>query len=367
MSPRLTTLAQSLPATVPFVGPETQERQRGRAFRARLGANENGFGPSPKALKAITDASGEVWHYGDPENELLKSAISQHFNVAPKHIAIGEGIDGLLGLAVRLYMEPGATVVTSIGAYPTFNYHVTGFGGHLHAVPYSDDQADLDALLAAVRAKKPAMVYLANPDNPMGTFWDAAEIEAFANDLPENVLFVLDEAYGEFATEAALPDITRMRPNMLRFRTFSKAYGLAGMRVGMAIGPESLIAPFDRVRNHFGMSILGQAAACAAIQDQAYLDEVVAKVARARDRIAKISSENGLTCVPSKTNFVAIDCGKDGAFAAKVMQELINRDIFVRKPAAPGLDRCIRVSTGPDEALDHFASALPLALAAARS
>lgn len=364
--PRLTALAQSLPATVPFVGPEAQERARGgRAFRARLGANENGFGPSPNVVMAIADAAPEMWKYCDPESHDLKEALAAHLGVPFDNIAIGEGIDGLLGLTVRLYMEPGQPVVTSLGAYPTFNYHIAGFGGRVVAVPYENDRESFDGLLDAVRRENPPIVYLSNPDNPMGSWWDADEIMRFADALPATTMFVLDEAYGEFAPASAIPAIDISRRNMLRMRTFSKAYGLAGLRCGYAVGHADAIAAYEKVRNHYGMSLMTQVAAQAALADQAYLRHVCAQVARARDEIGRIGQENGLIALPSATNFVALEAG-DGAFALKLMQALLDRDVFVRKPMAPVLDRCIRVSAGPDDELAIFAAELPGALAQAR-
>lgn len=365
MPPHLTTLAQSLPSTVPFVGPETQERASGHPFKARLGANENGFGASPNVAAAMAAAAGEMWKYGDPENYDLTQALAQHLRIAPAQIAVGEGIDGLLGLAVRLLVEPGAAVVTSIGGYPTFNYHVTGFGARLHTVPYRGDHEDPDALLAAVREIKPAMVYFANPDNPMSTCWPAADVVRFIEALPEDVMLILDEAYGEFAPAGTLPPIEMIRPNMLRMRTFSKAYGLAGMRCGYAIGDAQIIRAFDKVRNHFGVSRMTQVAALAALGDQTHLAATVRQVERCRERLYAIAGTNGLVALSSATNFVAIDCGSDGAFALRVLQELGQRGIFVRKPMTQGLDRCIRVSCGPDAEIDLFAEALPAALKAA--
>jgi histidinol-phosphate aminotransferase len=365
MPPRLTRLAEQLPATVPFVGPETQERANGRPFKARLGANENGFGASPKVATAMAAAANQMWMYSDPENHDLTQALAQHLGVQPNQIAVGEGIDGLLGLAVRLFVEPGATVVTSLGGYPTFNYHVTGFGGQLHAVPYLDNREDPAALLEAVLKIKPAMVYFANPDNPLSTCWPAEDVIRFIEAVPDDVMLILDEAYGEFAPAGTLPPMDFARPNMLRMRTFSKAYGLAGMRCGYVIGEAGLIRAFDKVRNHFGMSRMTQVAALAALGDQAHLAATVQMVERCRERLARIAAENGLVALPSATNFVAIDCGSDGAFAQRVLQELGRQGIFVRKPMTPGLDQFIRVSCGPDAEIDLFAEALPAALEAA--
>ncbi len=365
-APRLTALAHSLPATVPFVGPEAQERTRGgKPFRARLGANENGFGPSPRVVEAIAHSAPEMWKYCDPESHELKEALSAYLGVPAANIAIGEGIDGLLGLTVRLYMEPGQPVVTSAGAYPTFNYHIVGFGGRVVAVPYENDRESLEGLLDAVRKENPPIVYLSNPDNPMGSWWEAADIERFVDALPATTMFVLDEAYGEFAPDTAIPALDISRRNVLRMRTFSKAYGLAGLRCGYAVGHADAITAFEKVRNHYGMSLMTQVAAQAAIADQDHIVETRRKVARARDEIGRIGKANGLEPLPSATNFVALDAS-DGPFALKLMQALLDRDVFVRKPMAPGLDRCIRVSVGPDDELAIFAEELPGALAQAR-
>lgn len=365
--PAPTPLVAALPATVPFVGPENQERARGKLFRARIGANESCFGPAPGVIAAMRDAAPEMWKYCDPDNFDLKAAIGQHLGMDADNVVIGEGIDGLLNLIVRIYTMQGDVVVTSLGAYPTFNFHVAGFGARLVSVPYHDDRESLDGLLDAARRENAKLVYLSNPDNPMGTWWEAAEIERFAAALPEQTMLALDEAYGETGPANALPISTWMRPNVVRFRTFSKAYGLAGLRCGYAFGPADVIAQFEKVRNHYGVNKMAQVAGQAAIADQTYLAGAVGKIAAAREKIAAIGRDNGLKPIPSATNFVTMDCGADGAFALKVLQGLLARDVFVRKPMAPGLDRCIRVSAGLPYELDIFADELPRALAVART
>lgn len=365
-SPRFTPLVESLPSTVPFVGPETLELQRGRPFKARIGANESSFGPAPSVIEAMRAEAPEVWKYGDPENYELRHALAAHHGVGPENIMPGAGVDALLGLAVRQYVQPGDTVINSLGGYPTFNYHVAGFGGALVTVPYRDDKADLAALADAARKHDAAMLYVANPDNPMGTWHEGADISTFIESVPETTMLILDEAYCECGSASAFPDFDTDRPNILRMRTFSKAYGLAGVRCGYVVGSAEAIKSFDKVRDHFAVSRLAQAAAIAALKDQAYLSAVVGKIHAGRDRIAAIAEASRLAAIPSATNFVTIDCGRDGAFATAVLNGLIARDIFVRKPGAPVLDRCIRVSVGIDEQIDLFEAALPEALEDAR-
>jgi len=362
VTPRYTPLVQSLPATVPFVGPETQERARGTGFTARLGANESVFGPSPRAIAAVADAAAEAWMYGDPEVFTLRAALAAHHRVAPENVVVGEGIDGLLGYLVRLLVDPGDAVVTSDGAYPTFNYHVTGFGGALHKVPYAGDHEDPQALLDTVRKVGAKLVYLANPDNPMGSWHDAATVQAMIDALPEGCVLALDEAYADTAPAGTIPALDVGHPRVIRLRTFSKAYGLAGLRVGYALAHADFVTSFNKIRNHFGLGRVAQAGALAALADHDHLAATVARIAAARDRIAAIARENGLTPLPSATNFVTIDCGRDGGYARAVLARLVAQGIFVRMPFTPPQDRCIRVSAGTDADLDAFAAALPSAL-----
>jgi histidinol-phosphate aminotransferase len=365
--PRYTPLVQSLPATVPFVGPETQERQRGRPFSARLGANESVFGPSPKAIAAMQAQAGETWMYGDPENFELREALAAHHGTSRDNIVVGEGIDGLLGYLVRLVIGPGDAVVTSDGAYPTFNYHVAGFGGVLHKVPYRDDREDPEALIAKAAEVDAKLIYLANPDNPMGSWHAGSTLAGYLDMLPEGCLLVLDEAYVECAPEGTALDISAEDPRVIRMRTFSKVYGMAGMRVGYALGAADLISAFNKVRNHFGMNRLAQAGALAALHDQDWLGHVQREIAEARDRLGDIARTNGLTPLPSATNFVTMDCGADGVFAQSVMAGLIEAGVFVRMPFAAPQNRCIRVSCGPVELTDIFARELPPVLVRLRT
>ena len=359
-------IVRDLPSTVPFVGPESQERARGAPFRARIGANESVFGASPSAIEAMRDAATESWKYCDPENHDLKTAIARHHGVAAENIVVGEGIDGLFGYTARLFVEPGVTVATSEGAYPTFNYQVSGSGGRIVTVPYRDDREDPSALIDLAIRESARLIFLANPDNPMGSSWNAQVVAEMIDAVPDGSVLCLDEAYSEFAPAGTLPPVDVSNPRVLRFRTFSKAYGLAGCRVGYAIGEADLIGSFDKIRNHFGVNRIAQAGALAALQDRMHVEEVVAKVVAARARITAIAARHGLRALPSATNFVTIDCGRDGAFARRVLDGLIERDIFVRMPGVAPLNRCIRVTAGTDADLDLFESAFGVALEAAR-
>ncbi len=365
--PRYPDLIARLPESVPFVGPEVQERARGAKFRARLGANESVFGPSPFAIAAMQDEAAEIWKYADPTNNDLRHALAGHMHCAVENVIVGEGIDGLLGYLVRLLVAPGDTVGTSDGAYPTFNYHVGGYGGALDKVPYRDDAEDLPALLARAAERNAKLVYFANPDNPMGSWHPGTVIERALDDIPDGTLLVLDEAYIEFAPLGTAPQIDPDDPRVIRLRTFSKGYGMAGARVGYGIGAPSLIRAFDKIRNHFGMNRAAQAAALAALADAQWLENVVQLVAEAKERIAQIARDNGLTTLPSATNFVAVDCGRDSDYAKRVLDGLIAEGVFVRMPFVAPQNRCIRISAGTSGDLDILAEALPKAIAYANA
>ena len=361
-APRFTTLVDSLPATIPFVGPETLERRRGETFRVRVGANESAFGVSPKAAQAMREAVERIAWYNDPEAYELRSAIAALHGVSIDEVLLGAGIDEMLGNVVRMVVEPGMPVVTSLGAYPTFSYHVAGFGGVPEAAPYRDDRIDLEALLDAVRRLDAPLVYLANPDNPMGTWHDAGEVRAFIDALPETTLLVLDEAYIEFAPASVAFPIRADDPRVIRMRTFSKAHGMAGARIGYAIAPARTIGGLGRIRNHFGVNRIAQAGALASLGDRAFIASVVEEVARGRDEYHALARRLGLASVPSATNFVAIDAGGDGDRARALLARLQDAGVFVRMPGVAPLDRCIRVTVGTAGERARFARILEAVL-----
>ncbi len=360
--PKFTSLIESLPTSVPFVGPEALERRHGAAIKVRIGANENVFGPAPSVIAEMQAHAHDAWKYGDPENHKLIMALSAHHSVPPENVSVGEGIDGLFGYAVRLFVHRGTKVVTSLGAYPTFNFHVTGYGGKLIKAPYVDDHEDPTSLLKLAKAEKAKIIYFANPDNPMGTVWPAKDVQRLIDETPAHTMLMLDEAYTEFADANTRPAFDVTRRNVLRFRTFSKAYGLAGARVGYVIGHVDVIRAFDKIRNHFGIARLSQIAALAALKDQAWLEHVVAQVIISRERIYAIAKANKLKPIASSANFVAVDCGGDHNYARHVVDALQKQHIFIRMPGVVPLNRCIRISCGSPEQLDFLEKALPLSL-----
>ncbi|MDB5363382.1 MAG: pyridoxal phosphate-dependent aminotransferase [Rhodospirillales bacterium] len=355
--PALTAVVEGLPASTPFVGPEALERRMGRPLDVRLGANESLFGPSARVVDAMCAAALDIHLYGDPEAFELRAALARHHGLTLDHLVLGSGIDELLGVLVRAYLEPGQLAVMSLGGYPTFAYQVNGQGGGIETVPYRDDKNDIDGLVETARRVGAKLLYLANPDNPSGSCLPAStQLEALAR-LPPDCLLVLDEAYAEFAPADAIPEISADDPRVIRLRTFSKAHGLAGMRVGYAFGAPETVRPFDRIRNQFGVGRMAQAAALAALGDPGHVASVVAAVAAGREEYAALARELGFTALPSATNFVTIDVGGN-ACAKIVLAALLEREgVFIRMPGAAPLDRCIRVTVGRPAERAVFAAA----------
>lgn len=345
---------QAIPDGRPFIPADHIERVQGRPLTIIVGANENRFGVSPRVIETMERFAGRSWRYPDGEVYDLRAALGAHWGVGMEHITVGGGIDGILCDLVRLTLDPTDTVVTSLGAYPTFNYHVATTGAQIITVPYNDDHEDLEALAAAAQKHRPKLLYLANPDNPMGTWHSAQAIERFAAALPKETLFVLDEAYIECAPHDTAPALNPTDENCIRLRTFSKIYGLAGLRVGYAIGPADLIAAFDKVRNHFGVADIAQRAALAALADREFVQTTRDHIIHARQTISELTQNLGGQAVPSATNFVAVDfnIGLEGANA--LLARLTARDVFIRKPMAPILGRTLRMSVAPDPELHQL-------------
>lgn len=351
---------RDLPSVTPFVAPEAIERATGKALKLRLGANESLFGISPKALAAMRSATETSYLYGEPDSTDLREALAEKHGVQLNQISVGSGIDDLLGLIARAFVEPGKPVVTSLGGYPTFNYHVEGFGGVLHRVPYrADFRNDLEGLAQRASEVSPNLVYLANPDNPTGTYYTPTELSAFRATLPENTSLVLDEAYIEFAPQTTDGTDLATDPRVIRLRTFSKAHGLAGARIGYMLADNAIVEAFNKIRHHFGVNRVAQAAALASLQDEAFLQTVVREVALGRNHYGEIAEAVGAKAIPSATNFVAFDFGSK-VRADQVLANLLEQGVFVRKPGVPLLDQLVRITVGPKDARDQLAEIMLL-------
>lgn len=356
---------RAVPATTPFVAPEELARRVGRTTLVRLGANESAFGPSPQAIEAMQAALPLVSNYGDPESVDLRTALAAKHGCKLENIVVGSGVDELLGLICRTYGALGDPALMSHGSYATFAYQAVGHGLDLITVPpFSDGGIDVEAMLARAREVQPKIAYLANPDNPSGSFIDRDAVERLRDGLPPDTLFVLDEAYADFVTAGTLvPDGIDERT--IRLRTFSKAYGMAGARIGYALASREAIATFQKIRNHFGVNRTAQIGALAALADDAFVDHVVAEVVRGRDEYHAFGARVGVRTLPSQTNFVCFEIGTRQA-AEAMMHGLLERGVFVRKPGEPPINGFIRVTVGTAEERALFYAQFTAALDALR-
>jgi histidinol-phosphate aminotransferase len=363
--PHPTRQIAAVPAVTPFVAPEELARRVGRASLLRLGANESAFGPSPRASAAMRDAIAHISWYGDPQSLDLRAALAERHGCTPENIVIGSGIDDVMSLVVRTFCAPGDVALATVGTYPTWGFHVAGFGALLaSAEPTPEAAIDVDALIARAAEVAPKVVYVANPDNPSGAFVAAGELARLRAGLADDVLLVIDEAYADFAAAALLPSEV-LDPRTIRLRTFSKAYGLAGARVGYAVASAETIATIQKIRQHFGVNRTAQIGALAALGDPAFVDGVVAEVACGRAEYANLGRHLGSRTLPSATNFVCFEIGTRDAAEAMV-QALLERGVFVRKPSARPIDGFIRVTVGSAAERAAFAEIFSEALTCVR-
>jgi histidinol-phosphate aminotransferase len=320
----------------------------------KLDSNENPFGPSPRAIEAMRSALALANSYPDDDCTELRHRLAKHHDVAPEQVLVTAGSTALLGLLCQTMLGPGMNAVTSERSFIVYSMAVHATGSQLIETPMRDDGLDLPAILRAINGET-RLVFLANPNNPTGTVLDAAEIHEFLARVPGHVVVVLDEAYYDFASHFAglrlvqysrSLDYVRGGASVIVLRTFSKAHGLAGLRVGYGLGPAELLAYCARMRNTFSVSSVAQAAALAALDDHAYTGRVVLNNATQAQVLLEGLSELGFRVVPTAANFVYCDLRGDAAgFAALLRAE----GVSVRPLAFWGAPSCIRVSIGTPE------------------
>ena len=334
---------------VPFVAPEELEERLGSPFLLRLGANESPFGSSSFGVKGAKAALDSLQNYADPRALELRGVLGKKLSVPIESTVLAGGIDELLSLFCRLFLSPGDHVVTTLGSYPTFDFAAMGTGATIVKVPYKDLRPDLDSLAEAAQNAK--VVYLANPDNPSGWYHEAEALKKFIEGLPSSCVLLLDEAYIEFLTTQVPLAFDCESPNVIRLRTFSKIFGLAGLRLGYAVAHPGHIAALDKIRLHFGVSSVAQAAGILAVQHFGHTILVRERNAKARELLSQMGVRRGLAPLPSWTNFVTFDCGSKEV-AESQLEQLLQARVFIRKPSQPPLDRCIRITVGTPEELE---------------
>jgi histidinol-phosphate aminotransferase len=330
----------------------------------KLASNENPFGVPESARQAMAQAAAELGRYPDANGFELKAALSKRYDVPADWITLGNGSNDILEIAAHAFVQKGQAVVYSQYSFAVYALAAQGVGARGIVVPAKNYGHDLDAMAAAIDADT-KLVYIANPNNPTGTFIGAAEIEAFLNKVPLSVVVVLDEAYNEYLEQKDQFESTqwvRKFPNLLVSRTFSKAYGLAGLRVGFAIAQPAVTDLMNRIRQPFNVNSLAQAAAIAALNDKAFLEKGAENNRAGYKQLTAAFEELKLEYVPSYGNFVLVKVGEDDGAGARVNIALLKQGVIVRPVGAYGLPQWLRISIGLPEENARFIEALREAL-----
>ena len=352
---------QGLPAYVP--GKPIEEVEQDLKIHAvKLASNENPLGPSPKAMAAARQALGEANWYPDGGSKRLREVLAARYGVRAEEIFVGLGSSEIIDLASRVLLRPGLTGITSEGSFALFAIAIRASGGKLVQTPMRNYTFDLDAIAAAVTPET-RVIYIANPNNPTGTAFGAAEFDVFMKKVPGDVLVVLDEAYTEYAERRDLPkamEIFKEYNNLLTLKTFSKVYGLAGLRIGYGIGHPTLVAEMNKLRTPFNVTSVGQAAALAALDDAEHVRRSVEMNRAERARLFRELQGRGLQPVASETNFLFIPTGG----AAKAMcDELLQEGVIVRPLAWMGFPEAMRISVGNPEENSKLLAAMAKVMA----
>ncbi|HYC35188.1 MAG TPA: histidinol-phosphate transaminase [Usitatibacter sp.] len=326
----------------------------------KMASNENPLGPSPRALAAIRNALQELHYYPDGSGFELKRMLSARFGVTPENIVLGNGSNDVLELVARAFLRPGESAVFSQHAFMVYPLVVQAIGGRRIEVPARDFGTDLDAMRAALE-RDTKLLFVANPNNPTGTFTPWAELERFVERVPGNVLVVFDEAYGEYLPDelaAPTPAWLARFPNLVISRTLSKAYGLAGLRVGYGFAHAQVADVMNRVRQPFNVNHLAMVAACAALEDHEFIARSRAVNAAGLEQLRRGVNRLGLDHIPSHGNFLTVRVGAADA----IYRSLLAQGVIVRPIAGYGLPEHLRVTVGLPEHNARFLEALERAL-----
>jgi histidinol-phosphate aminotransferase len=352
---------RGLPVYVPGKPIEEVEREL-KIHAVKLASNENPLGPSPKGMEAARAALNDANRYPDGGTVWLREKIAALHEVSPDEIFIGLGSSEIIDLASRVLLRPGTIGLTSEGTYPPFSTAIRANGGAVERVPMCAFAYDLPEMAHAI-TNATRIIYLANPNNPTGTAFGAEPFERFLSHVASDTLVVLDEAYIHYAERTDMPQsvgLFRLRRNLLILRTFSKVYGMAGMRIGYGIGAAALVAAMNKLRTPFNVSGVAQAAARAALDDHQHVQRCIAANQVERKRIVEEVAKLGLKPVKSETNFVFVEAGPE---AKGISDDLLREGVIVRPLGWMGFPQAIRISVGTTEENNKLFGALGRVLA----
>jgi histidinol-phosphate aminotransferase len=350
-----------LRAYVPGKPIEEVQRELGLTDVIKLASNENPLGPSPRAVAAMTALAAHVEMYPDGGAPLLRAAVARHEEMPPECLIFGNGSDEILHLLAMTFLQPGDETVQGDPSFAMYEIYATQANAQVIKVPLVNYTHDLEAMADAITPRT-RLVFIANPNNPTGTLVTAGQVEKFLTRVPDDVLVVMDQAYDEYVRHADKPDLRpliREGRNIVILHTFSKAYGLAGLRVGYGIARPEIAEVVNRVRSPFNVNLLAQAAAAAALGDQEHIRQSVTLNSEGRVYFYAAFQHMGLDFVPSHGNFVLVDTARD---SRAVFDALQRRGVIVRAGAGLGLPHHIRVTVGTMTQNQRFLTALGEAL-----
>ncbi len=335
------------------------ERELGIHDAIKLASNENPYGVSPKALAAMERALASGNIYPDGANYDLRLAVARHFGFEIEQVAVGNGADDLILELSMAYLDDGDEVIVSRSSFPIYDIYTHAMRAKLIKTPLAAGyRIDLNAMAGAITART-RIIYVCNPNNPTGTMVTATELARFVRRVPDRVLVVLDDAYAEMADSPDFPDslgyVREGRENVIVLRTYSKVYGLAGIRIGYGFAHRSVIAPMFKVKEAFNVNSVAQAAGIAALDDEEFVQRTIVENRKGREVLCSHFRRLGLEFAESHTNFVLVKVGPD---AGETQQRLLREGVIVRPCAAYDLPDCLRVSIGTAAENERFVAAL---------
>jgi len=337
-----------LPAYQPGKPVEDVQRELGLAEVIKLASNENPYGASPKVKEAIAGEAANISVYPDGASHRLTDAVARHHGVRPDQIIFGAGADEVIMMIARTFLRPGDETIMADSTFSQYRHHAEIENAVSVEVPLIDGKHDLPAMSARI-TERTRIVWICNPNNPTGTIVTAAELEAFLSGVPSSVMVVLDEAYAEYVTDPAYPnglELLKRYPNLVVLRTFSKIYGLASLRIGYGIGDASVIRAINPVRLPFNTSRFAQAAALAALEDQAFVERCRRMNEQERKALQQAFARLGLESFPAHGNFILVDLRRP---SNEVFDALLRKGVIVR-PGHKGYPNHVRITVGsPDQ------------------
>ncbi|MFH1387183.1 MAG: histidinol-phosphate transaminase [bacterium] len=323
----------------------------------KLASNENPFGPSPRALAAITAELGKLQTYPDQKSTLLREALAKKLGVSDRSVVCGNGSDDIMQVLASTYLNPGDEVVISKNTFSLYELVTRIFGGKLVLVDLKDNEISLDNIAKAI-TKKTKIIFLTNPNNPTGTIFSAEQFDSFIQKVPENILVVVDEAYAGFVESKEFPNIinyVKEGKNVLVLRTFSKYYGLAGLRVGYGIAKEALISPMLKTKMPFNVNRLAQVGAAAALEDKDFLEKTYQNNIEGKKCLYAELDKLSLSHKKTEANFIFVDIKKS---ADEMFLSLMKKGIIIRPLTSFGFPQAIRISIGTKEQNEKLIAAL---------